>query len=90
MTLDATWDRRTYTETMTDAQCSGGVSQTCALGTRVAPAASQVGVLTVCTDGSFGPYVATCGFGLVDASSSTDAVSFTIDTTKNEGTIELQ
>ncbi len=91
MTLDATWDRRTYTEIMTKAQCSGGASQPCAWGTRVAPVVSQAGVLTVCTQASWGPYLGTCDLlgSPPDADSLTDAVHFTIDTTKSEGTIEL-
>jgi hypothetical protein len=78
-TADIHWDRRSYQETMTDPQCSSGSTQPCALGTSVAPLAAQTGVLTVCTNPS------PTGF-----CSTSDTVSFTIDTTQSEGTIEVQ
>jgi hypothetical protein len=80
MTADIQWDRRVYSETTINPQCTGGAATgSCAYGTRVAPAASQAGVLSVCTSMT----------GLSGACSSSDTVAFTIDTTQSAGTIEV-
>jgi hypothetical protein len=80
MTYDQTWDRRTYAETTADPRCTGGATGPCALGTRIAPVASQAGVLTVCTDGS----------NCTVTGGASEKVTFTVDTTKGQGTIEVQ
>jgi hypothetical protein len=83
MTADIQWDRRTYVETRTDPQCvvqCNGSSPTCALGTSLAPSASQAGVLTVCTSTSLG----------AGSCATSEMVSFAIDTTQPQGTIEVQ
>jgi hypothetical protein len=79
MTADISWDRRGYQEIMTDPVCTGGASASCARGTTVAPIASQMGVLTVCT----GAPVA-AGW-----CATTDTVTFSVDTTLTEGTIDV-
>jgi hypothetical protein len=74
-------DRRTYSETMSDPQCTpAGVPEPCALGTHVAPLATQAGVLTVCVGGS------TCTV----MGGASEMVPFTVDTTQGEATIEVQ
>jgi hypothetical protein len=82
MTADIHWDRRAYEETMTDPQCSGGFTQPCALGSSVAPVASQSGVLTVCTATALG-----AGYC---ASANQGTFPFAVDTTQSEATIEVQ
>jgi hypothetical protein len=81
MTFDQPWDRRAYTETEADSRCTtGGATGPCALGTRVAPVASQAGALTVCTDGS----------NCTVTGGASEKVAFTVDTTKGESTIEVK
>ncbi|MFO0755649.1 MAG: hypothetical protein U0359_04125 [Byssovorax sp.] len=80
-TVDIAWDRRVYDAIMVDRSCTvNDKSVYCARGTAVRPTASQTGTLTVCTS-AFGSY---CD------DSDKLSVSFTIDTTKNEGTIEVK
>jgi hypothetical protein len=82
MTVDIQWDRRVYVAHMADVECSGSEGgNDCALGQAVAPSATQKGVLTVCSEDMYGGGYCTSGME--------SAVPFTIDTTKNEGTIEV-
>jgi hypothetical protein len=78
-TVDVTWDRRAYTERAVDLSCTTGTGS-CAWGASVAPAASQAGVLTVCTSAT----------GFPGSCSTSDTVAFTVDTTKGEATIEVK
>ncbi|MEO5731667.1 MAG: hypothetical protein ABI134_36310 [Byssovorax sp.] len=84
MSKDIIWDRRVYTAHMADPKCSGSATgNECALGALVAPESAQKGVLTVC-----GP-AASAGDGYcLEGDQST--VTFTFDTAKDEGTIEVQ
>jgi hypothetical protein len=79
MTADIQWDRRVYSETMADPACTSGATGSCAYGTGVAPVASQAGVLTVCNSMN----------GFPGACSSSDTVSFRVDTTQSAATIEV-
>ena len=84
MTKDITWDRRVYTAHMADPKCSGSTTgNDCALGALVAPASAQKGVLTVCSSAPSG------GDGYCSEKDQS-TVSFTLDTAKDEGTIEVQ
>jgi hypothetical protein len=78
-TADITWDRRVYTERPVELSCTTGTGS-CAWGASVAPASSQGGVLTVCTSST----------GFPGSCTTSDTVSFTADTTKSEGTIEVK
>jgi hypothetical protein len=73
-----------YQASSVDPSCSGlQAGNDCALGTLVAPVAAQAGTLTVCNAG-----LSTGGGGGGYCSSSTD-VTFTVDTTGTEATIEV-
>jgi hypothetical protein len=80
MTYDQSWDRRTYSESTSDPQCTGGASQPCAMGTHLAPAATQAGTLTVCIGDS----------SCTVLGGASEMVPFTVDTTQGEATIEVQ
>jgi hypothetical protein len=81
-TADIQWDRRVWTGYTPDPQCvEGMMGLMCSLGSAVAPVATQDGALSVCAQGSL------AGAGYC---SSTNTMTFTIDTTKSEGTIEVQ
>jgi hypothetical protein len=84
-TVDVQWDRRAYEQQTADPQCAGEMDISCALGIAVAPATMQAGVLTVCSQdapsNAGGPGYCT---------GPTIPVSFTVDTTQSEGTIEVQ
>jgi len=77
-TVDVTWDRRAYTERAVDLACTTGTGS-CAWGASVAPAASQAGVLSVCTSST----------GFPGSCTTSDTVAFTVDTTKSEATIQV-
>jgi hypothetical protein len=77
-TVDIPWDRRAYTERAAELSCTTGTGS-CAWGTSVAPAASQAGALTVCTSAT----------GFPGSCTTSDVVTFTVDTTKSEATIEV-
>jgi hypothetical protein len=80
MTYDQSWDRRTFAAGMSEPQCTAGLAEPCAMGTHVAPVAAQSGMLTVCIDGSFCTVMG----------GASEMLTFTIDTTQSEGTIEVQ
>ena len=87
VTADIQWDRRVYVDQMVVAQCAPDDPEgVCAFGEAVKPSAAQSGVLTTCDDtaASQSGIVGSCATG------STAAVSFTLDTTQAEGTIEVQ
>jgi hypothetical protein len=80
-TDDIRWDRRVYVPKVPESACLNSgcpIGGNCALGIAVAPKSAQTGTLTICTDPN--------GVGVSCGSSRT--VSFTIDTTSQEGTIE--
>jgi hypothetical protein len=82
-TGDMEWDRRVYVPKMAEQRCLADPScpsgKSCAFGIAVAPKANQMGTLTICTDpNAQGVYCAT-----------SRTVSFTVDTTAQEGTIEV-
>lgn len=84
-TVDIPWDRRVYTAHTADPSCVGGMSGvSCALPGAVAPTSTQAGVLTVCTGGA-----SSGGSGGSGYCSGSMTVSFTVDTTQSEGTIEV-
>jgi hypothetical protein len=76
-TVDIAWDRRVYSAHTLEAPCSPWSGQTCAMGKTVARSTAQTGTIHVCDS-----YV------IVSCNGPHD-VPFTVDTTKNEGTIEL-
>jgi hypothetical protein len=83
MIADIEWDRRIYVAHTADPKCSGNPDgNSCALGQAVAPATAQAGVLTTCTDMVSGG----AGYCLT---ADENPVSFLIDTTNTEGTIEI-
>jgi hypothetical protein len=85
-TVDLAWDHRVFSEIAADQACIVNFlpkPDTCALGAVLTPSSAQKGVLTVCTD----PLNNDAGFC---SSAGLTPVSFTIDTTKAEGTIEVQ
>jgi hypothetical protein len=84
-TVDIGWDHRVYVAHLAAPQCVGGQpGVSCALAEAVPPTATQTGTLTVCTGGasSGGPGGGYC--------SGSEMVSFTLDTTQAQGTIEVQ
>jgi hypothetical protein len=81
-TVDMPWDRRVYVMHSADPQCVGGLTVSCALGVAVAPASMQAGTLTACTGGG-------ASSGSSGWCSTGEAVAFTLDTTKSEGTVEV-
>jgi hypothetical protein len=76
-TVDIPWKRRVLTAS--SSSCAGAVS--CELAHAVTPTAVQAGILTVCND----PPPAS-GYCL----STTTDVPFTVDTTHNDATIDVQ
>jgi hypothetical protein len=83
-TVDIAWDHRVYGDHAIDPACvkgpiNPGAAPNCILGQAVPPAVAQQGSLAVCNSSMVAGYC----FGPVTA------VSFTIDTTKSEGTIEF-
>jgi hypothetical protein len=85
-TVDITWDRRVYAATNVDPSCGGGAGAQCMLATAVVPAVAQKGVLTVCAEAAIeGGFQGACG-----SAADEQAHGFTIDTTGDEGTIEVQ
>jgi hypothetical protein len=85
-TLDILWDRRVYTEHLADPSCVGGMTDVyCALPIAVAPTNAQAGQLTVCS-GDAGPWWAGAAGGHC---SPITTVTFTLDTTGGDGTIEV-
>jgi hypothetical protein len=86
VTADIQWDRRVFVASTSDAMCTaGGETDPCAQGTAVAPTTAQTGVLSLCADGLVAP------MGDVGAcSGESTPLSFTVDTTKAEATIEVQ
>ena len=83
-TVDITWDCRVYVAHTASPECVGGQpGVSCALAETVAPSAMQMGTLSVCTGGasSGGPGGGSC--------SGSEIVSFTLDTTQAQGTIEV-
>jgi hypothetical protein len=76
-----TWDRRVYAGMKVPSACVNGPSSaTCAFGHAVAPTSTQQGVLTACADPNAGGQCLTA---------SQMPVTFTLDTTKSSGTIEV-
>jgi hypothetical protein len=81
-TVDVMWDRRVYAAHDADPQCVGGMTGIqCALGQALAPASAQAGTLAVCPQAQ-----GTAGY----CGTSTYNVSFTVDTTQSQGTVEVQ
>jgi hypothetical protein len=76
-TVDVAWDRRAYVEIRADTACVAS-GQSCALGTTVPATATQAGSVTICKTQT--------GTG---GCASSAKVSFTLDTTKSEGTIAV-
>jgi hypothetical protein len=88
MTADIKWDRRVYVAHTADPKCTGQTSgNSCALGQAVAPSRAQKGSLTVCSP----PVPPTVDPGTIGGcwAAPTTTMTFTIDTTKDEGMIEL-
>jgi hypothetical protein len=82
-TFDITWDRRVYASQPLDPRCYGGALGgtvfLCGLGTAVAPSASQSGKLTVCPLGGWSS----------SGAPPCQTITFTVDLTQSEGTIEV-
>jgi len=82
-----TWDRRVYVTHVVDESCGDHGGKSCQLAKTVAATATQKGVLSLCADGE-GPVNgdAVSGFCKEDE----ETVDFTVDTTGDEATIEVQ
>jgi hypothetical protein len=84
LTVDLTWDRRSYDRFNVPAECSGHpMNNDCFLGTAISSSKMQTGDLDICADGVDGN-----GFG-VGYCSKTETVKVTFDTTGDEATIEV-
>ena len=85
-TVDIAWDHRVYVAHMAASECVGGQSGvSCALPEAVAASTTQAGTLTVCTGGA-----SSGGPGGGGYCSGSEMVSFTVDTTQAEGTVQVQ
>jgi hypothetical protein len=81
-TVNITWDRRTYTEYTPEPMCTPIAGAKCALGTAIGNDSMQQGILSVCSDADMQPDGYCSGAGTVP-------INFAVDTTKDEGTIEV-
>ncbi|HEX3343990.1 MAG TPA: hypothetical protein VHS09_05425, partial [Polyangiaceae bacterium] len=87
-TVDLAWDRRVYVAHVADPQCVGGMSGvTCALAQSVAPTATQQGSISYCSGSVSG---GSCGASSSGGGGATESAMFTVDTTTNEATIDVQ
>jgi hypothetical protein len=76
--VDVAWDRRVYARHTLEPACSKATG-TCALGTAVAPTASQLGALTTCPLAQHQPF----------SCAAPTTTEFTVDTTSAEATIDV-